>query len=96
MRLVVKRLGPSETSKLLSELYYAPNVSEVFMEERDSYILENWSYNDIEPNRNGERIVVVAKADDRLVKREPMEEDESLISNGKQKKITFIDLTIDD
>lgn len=66
------------------------------MEERDSYILENWSYNDIEPNRNGERIVAVAKVDDRLVKREPMEEDESLISNGKQKKITFIDLTIDE
>lgn len=93
MRLLVKRLGPSEISKMLSELYYAPNVSEVFMEERDSYLLENFSWQDIEPNTKGERVVAVAKADDRLIKREPITEDTYALRAGKQKKIVVIDLT---
>lgn len=95
MRVIIKRIGPSETSKLLSELYYVPHVSEVFMEERDAYLLENFSWQNIEPNSKGERIVAVAKADDRLIKREPIEGDEFVLRTGKQKKIEVIDLSED-
>lgn len=87
MRSVIKRIGSSEISKILSELYYVPNVSEVFMEERDSYLMENFSWEAIEPNARGHRIITVAKADDRLIKRELVEEDDNLFLNGKQKKI---------
>lgn len=93
MRGVIDRLGPSETSKLLSDLNYVPKVSEVFMDERDSYLLENFSWQDIEPNSKGTRIVSVAKADDRLIKREPIEENEYLLMIGRQKKIEIVDLT---
>lgn len=96
MRVVIKRIGPSEISKLLSELYYAPKVSEVFMKERDSYLLEKISWQDIGPNKDGQRIIRVAKADDRLLKREPISEDEFLLREGKQKKIDFVDLTGED
>lgn len=95
MRAVIDRLGPSETSKVLSDLYYVPKVSEVFMEERDSYLLEHFDWRNIEPNNNGDRIIHTAKADNRLLKREPIEEIDYLIKEGKQKKIDLIDLTDD-
>lgn len=66
------------------------------MEERDSYLLENFSWQNIEPNESGKRIIRVAKADDRLIKREPMLENEYLLRSGKQKIIDFVDLTQDD
>ncbi|HCZ46822.1 MAG TPA: hypothetical protein DHV20_08750 [Brochothrix thermosphacta] len=96
MRFIIKRLGPSETSKIVSDLRCAPNVSEVFMEERDYYLVENWSFEKIKPNQKGDRLIAVAKADDRLLKREPLEEDEFLLKEGKQKKIVFVDLTQED
>lgn len=66
------------------------------MEERDSYLLENFSWQNIEPNESGKRIIRVAKADDRLIKREPMLENEYLLRSGKQNIIDFVDLTQDD
>lgn len=95
MRQVVEHVCPFKASLLVTSSGYAPAVDEVYKEERDTYLLEKFSWQDLEPNKDGERIVAFAKVDETLLKREPMEEDGYLIRHKRQNKVHFVDLSQD-
>lgn len=96
MRQVVGHLGPFETGKLVTLAGYVPDVEKIYYEERDTYLLEKFRWQDIPTNGNGELVVNVPDVDDRIVKIESVQDNQesnNLPVPKQQRIINFVDLT---
>lgn len=93
MRQVLYSLGPFQAGKLVTLAGHAPNVENMFQEERFNYMVQNGDIGNIPVNDKGERLISLAEVDDRIVKVEPVDFTEENMGCKRIKKIDFVDLT---